>query len=310
MRDLLRGYAAAVFDSAAKQGDIGRVATELATFIGVLVDSDLLREAMVDIAIPAQARRGVVFDLLDGKATDETRDLVCWAVLTAPPAELPAELSALDETAQAIADAARSGLRPAAAEELLGGRTAVRERIRGYAERLFQESESPEDVDLLEAEVVGFAHVVADNPQLRRALSDGTTPVEQRAGLVSELVRGRVEEPAARLLRYAVAAGNVRDLVGTLEWTAGLAAEERGRRVAQVRSAVALDDEEVRRLTETLTRSAGRPVELRVHVDPTLLGGMEVAIGDTVIDGSVRHRLERLRESLMKAAAQPLEARQ
>jgi len=311
MRDLLRGYAAAVFDSAAAAGRIGRVVGELAGFMVVVIGSDPLRNALADLAIPAQARRGVVYDLLDGKASNETRDLVSWAVLTEPPGELPAELAALEEMAHAVAEAAAGGRsRPIGSEELLGGRSAVRDRIRGYAERLFQEVESPEQIDRLEATVVDFARVVEASPPLRRALSDSTSPPERRVGLISELLRDRVEDSSGRLLQYVIAAGNVRDLVGTLEWTAGLAAEERGRRVANVRSAVSLDDEEARRLTEALARGAGRPVELRVHVDPSLLGGMEVAIGDTVIDGSVRHRLDRLRESLLQAAAQPLQASQ
>ena len=113
-----------------------------------------------------------------------------------------------------------------------------------------------------------------------------------------------------RLISYLLEAGNVRDIVGTLEWTAGLAAEERGRRIAQVRSAVDLDDEERRRLAEALERTVGRPVELRVEVAPTLVGGMSVEIGDTVIDGSVRHRLDQLRETLSSAAAQPFGPRQ
>jgi F-type H+-transporting ATPase subunit delta len=120
----------------------------------------------------------------------------------------------------------------------------------------------------------------------------------QKVALVKDLLSDRVRPPTARLIAYVFQAGHVRDIVGTLEWVAGLAAEERGRRVAEVRSAVDLDDAERRRLGEALTRTLGRPVELRVEVDPSLMGGMAVTIGDTVIDGSVRHRLDQLRETL------------
>ena len=101
-------------------------------------------------------------------------------------------------------------------------------------------------------------------------------------------------------------AGHVRDLVGTFEWLAELAAQERGRRVAEVRSAVELDESERLRLSAALQRTAGHPVEVRVQVDPSVIGGMTVAIGDTVIDGSVRHRLDQLRETLAPSSGMPV----
>jgi F-type H+-transporting ATPase subunit delta len=73
--------------------------------------------------------------------------------------------------------------------------------------------------------------------------------------------------------------------------------------VAKVRSAVELDDDEYARLVEALERTAGHPVKVRVQIEPSLLGGMAVEIGDTVIDGSVRHRLDQLREALAPSTA-------
>jgi F-type H+-transporting ATPase subunit delta len=311
MRDLLRGYAAATLDSAARAGHARQVTDDLAAFTRILMTSEPLRITLADAAIPPQARRGVVHDLLDGKVATETQELVSWAALVEPAAEFPVALSALEELAHATADAAEAGhARPVGAEELLGGRTAVRERIRGYADRLFQETDRPESIDELESEVVSFARVADASRELRQAIGDPTRPVAQRVGLISELLRGKVQPATARLVAYLLEAGNVRDFVGTLEWVAGLAADERGRRVAQVRSAVELDDDERRRLVDALRRTVGRPVELRVQVEPSLMGGMSVEIGDYVIDGSVRHRLDQLRESLAQSAtARPLEPR-
>ncbi len=179
----------------------------------------------------------------------------------------------------------------------------MRERIRGYADRLFQEVDRLERIDEIENEVVGVAGVVESSRELRQALGDRSRPVDQRVALVDGLLRDKVQTVTARLVSYVLRAGHVRDLVGALEWVAGLAAEERGRRIAEVRSAVELDEAEYRRLADALSRSAGRPVELRVRVDPSLMGGMSVSIGDTVIDGSVRHRLDKLREALAPSGA-------
>ena len=174
----------------------------------------------------------------------------------------------------------------------------MRERIRGYADRLFQEVDRLETIDDIEDELVRFARIVQANRALRQALSDPSIAVAQRVALVRDLLESRVLPPTDRLVAYVLQAGHSRDLAGTLEWAAGLAAEERGRRVAEVRSAVELDEDEYTRLVEALERTAGRPVEVRVQIEPSLLGGMAVEIGDTVIDGSVRHRLDQLREAL------------
>ena len=299
MRDLLRGYATAIFESAATVGHARRVASDLGVFSRALHESDPLRNVLTDVAIAPRARRGVVHDLLEGKAAAESQALASWAALVEPAAELPVAVLALVELALETADASEAGqVRPISAEELLGGRTAVRERIRGYADRLFQEVDGLERIDDIEDELVHFARTVDSNRTLRRALGNPSTAVAQRVALVEDLLRGKVLPATARLVAYVLKAGHIRDLVGTLEWVAGLAAEERGRRVAEVRSAVELDDAEYLRLVEALERTAGHPVEVRVQIEPSLLGGMAVAIGDTVIDGSVRHRLDRLRETL------------
>jgi F-type H+-transporting ATPase subunit delta len=299
MRDLLRGYATAIFESATVSGRARQVAGDLGVFSRVLTESDPLRNVLTDVAIPARARCGVVHDLLDAKAAAESQALLSWAALVEPAAELPVAVLALVQLASETADSAETGrVRPVPAEELLGGRTAVRERIRGYADRLFQEVDRLETIDDIEDELVRFARIVDANRALRQVLSDPSTAVAQRVGLVGDLLAAKALPATVRLATYVLKAGHNRDLVGTLEWVAGLAAEERGRRVAEVRSAVELDDDEFRRLVEALERTAGRPVEVRVQIEPSLLGGMAVEIGDTVIDGSVRHRLDQLREAL------------
>jgi F-type H+-transporting ATPase subunit delta len=68
--------------------------------------------------------------------------------------------------------------------------------------------------------------------------------------------------------------------------------------VGEVRTAIPLDDEQRRRLTEALERATGKKIELKVIVDPSVVGGIVARVGDTVIDGSIRHRLEQLREAL------------
>ncbi len=311
MRDLLRGYAAAIFDSAAQAGHARQLASDLEVFFRAVMNSEPLHNVLTDMAIPARSRHAVVRDLLQAKAAAETQELVSWAVLVESAADIPAAIFELVELARETADAAEVGqARPLGDEELLGGRLAVRERIRGYADRLFQEVDRREGIDELEDEVVQIARVLESSRELRQALGDPNRPVGLRVALVADLLRTKVQPATARLVEYVLKAGHVRDLVGTLEWVAGLAAEERGRRVANVRTAVELDAAEFQRLTEALEATVGHPVEVRVQIEPSLIGGMAVEIGDTVIDGSVRRRLDQLRETLAPAApSQAVESR-
>ena len=77
-----------------------------------------------------------------------------------------------------------------------------------------------------------------------------------------------------------------------------LAAAEERRAVAEVRSAIALTSEQTEQLRQALNRATGKDVDLKVVVDPSVLGGIVARVGDVVIDGTVRHRLEQLREQI------------
>lgn len=100
------------------------------------------------------------------------------------------------------------------------------------------------------------------------------------------------------LIDFLVAAGRARDLPAIAARLIEHAGETRGKEVAEVRSAEELDAATIVRLEEALSHATGRPVEAHVVVDPTVLGGLVAHIGDTVIDGSLRGRLESLRQSL------------
>ncbi len=73
MRDLLRGYAAATFESAAEAGHARQVGDDLEAFSRVLIESEPLHNVLTDMAIPPRARRGVVHDLLEGKGCPRDR---------------------------------------------------------------------------------------------------------------------------------------------------------------------------------------------------------------------------------------------
>ena len=92
--------------------------------------------------------------------------------------------------------------------------------------------------------------------------------------------------------------GRVRELPAIVDALVAMTAREANKEVAEVRSAIALTDDQKARLAEALGQATGKQVEVKVIVDPSIKGGLVAQVGDTVIDGSVRRRLEQLRNAL------------
>ena len=90
------------------------------------------------------------------------------------------------------------------------------------------------------------------------------------------------------------------DLPAIADRLADKAAAERNKAIAEVRSAIDLDEATVARLQESLSKATGKDVEVKTVVDPSVLGGIVARIGDTVIDGSLAHRMQSVRETLTR----------
>jgi F-type H+-transporting ATPase subunit delta len=151
--------------------------------------------------------------------------------------------------------------------------------------------------DALEDELFGFGRLVADNPQLRDALSDPTRSADDKRSLLHSLLEGRVTSATLRLAEQSVA-GTHRTVLVAVEEYQKIAAEHRNRLVATVLVARGLSEADQQRLHEALAEQYHRPVHLNVVVDPEVIGGMKVEIGDDVIDGTVASRLDDARRRL------------
>ena len=95
-----------------------------------------------------------------------------------------------------------------------------------------------------------------------------------------------------------VAVGRAKNLPEIIDKLVARAAQERDQAVAEVRTAYPIDDKHRDQLAKALGKATGKNVTVKVNVDPSVLGGVVARVGDTVIDGTIRHRLEQLRESL------------
>jgi F-type H+-transporting ATPase subunit delta len=170
------------------------------------------------------------------------------------------------------------------------------DRAEVYAHSLLAIAEAEGHLSEIEDELFRFARIVDGNDELRMALSDRTLPAERRTAIVEELLEHRALPISVAIITFVVAAGRGHDLTGIAQRFVELAAQGRQHQVAEVRSAVPLDDAQQRRLAEALSQATGKRVEVKVVIDANVMGGLVATIGDTVIDGTVRHRLAQLKE--------------
>ncbi|WP_018156594.1 F0F1 ATP synthase subunit delta [Demetria terragena] len=251
-------------EQALAQGSTADLAEEL-FFVGRTLDgSAALRRSLSDPSRPAVSRQGLVDRLFEGKVSDTAREIVRKAT--------GQRWSAERDMADAI--------------DLLG------------AEAVLAHAESEGRIEQVEHDLFILGQAVRDSPTLRDALADRRRSGEDKSALVSKLLEGKATPEAQRLA--ALAAHNPRGqrFDQAVQRYADVAARRREQLVAIVTSARALADDDAQRLTQVLSKNYGKQVQLNVLVDPELVGGLRVQIGDDIIDGSVSGRLEEARRAM------------
>jgi F-type H+-transporting ATPase subunit delta len=220
-----------------------------------------LRRFATDVSVPTEAKQGVVRQVFGGRLNDAALDLVASAVARrwTGSRDLADALEHLSE----VATVRSAG---------------------GNAKRLSDE-------------LFAFAQVVEQNPELRDALSDPVRSTDDKAALIDSLLGGKALPATVTLAKQALA-GTYRTVPAALAEYQKVAAAVHDEGVATVRVAKPLTEGETERLAAALQRTYGRAVHLNLLVDPTVLGGVKVEIGDDVIDGTVASRLDDARRAL------------
>ena len=263
-RSSLRAALARLEERVAGASAAGDISEGLYAVAGLLDREPSLRRAFTDPASSPGSRRGLAAALFGSQLPDLPVQTV--QDLVASPWDSPADLREALETVAATAALAAA--------------------------------EGDGVLDDVEDELFRFARLLEREPELRAALTDPGLPVARKTALVEALLGGRARPATVRLVEVAVTRPRGRSLEAVLEELSRLAAARRHRLVAQVRVARPLEADQTARLAAAVGRLYGREVQLQVDVDPAVLGGVEVRVGDEVLDGTVSRRLQDVRRRL------------
>jgi len=238
--------------------DAGTLADELAAVTALLHREVGLRRVLTDPAQSGEAKAGLAQRLLGAQVGGQTVDLVSGMVRTrwSQSRDLVDALEELADTADLTA-AQKSGA-----------------------------------LDDVEDELFRFGRIVSSNTELRAALTDRAATTAAKVELLHRLLGGRAAAVTERLVTRLVTAPRGRSLESGLESLSKLAAERRDRLVAVVTSAVPLSDAQKQRLGAALAKLYGHKMHLNIDVDPEVLGGIRVQVGDEIINGSIADRIE------------------
>jgi F-type H+-transporting ATPase subunit delta len=298
LRQSIRGFTDAVIEQTTDAGELARTAAELAAFLQLIDNNQDLRRVLTDPGVPAPARRAVVTDLLDGQVGPTTLRLLTFPIEADRATELREDVAWL----AARIDAAARDLTPVG--DVVLGRRGAEERLEGYAAGLLERLDDRGVLDNVEDDLFRFMRTVSASEELLGALTNRDLAPGVRRSIVVELLQGRATPTTVSLAAYATKVGRPRDYLELLAHLIDRVAAERDRRLAEVRVPIELDEERRQHLADALGQVAGHPVQVRLTVDRTVLGGFIATMGDTVVDGSTRHRLDLLKERLTMPEAE------
>jgi F-type H+-transporting ATPase subunit delta len=231
--------------------------SQLFAVANLLEATPTLRRGLADSGVPQQQRLGLVADVLSATASAQ--------VVSATQAIVGARWSSDSDLVDGIEQAG--------------------------ALVILAQAEADGTVEVVENEIFYFARLVDSQAELAMALSDPARSASAKAALVTDLLSGQANPATVALVAQFVSHLRGRRVGASLDALSALAAIRRGRIVATVTSAIALSEAASGRIGAALARIYGRDVQVDTEIDPSVIGGVRVRIGDDVIDGTIASRL-------------------
>ena len=257
-RQTLAGLRESLDAAIASSGDAAALAADLFAVADLLTREGSLRRSLANPARTGADRSGLLVELLTGQVSPSATTLA-GAVVAGKWTKAWDVVTGLEELGQ---------------------------------EALLASAEAAGALEDVEDELFRFARVVERESALALALSDPAVPGAQKAELVSSLLTGKAKPETIALVERTVVGRRSVPIDRALIALTEAAAARRSRRIATVTAAHELTPQQVERLSAALTASYGIAMQVQVEIDPSLVGGVVVQVGDELIDGSVARRLE------------------
>lgn len=251
--------------SRAGSGDVAALSSQLLAIAQLVADEKSLRQLLADNGQPTDIRVALISDVLGSQVSDAAKEVAATVVSQ--------RWSSDSDLIDAL--------------EILGASAA------------FAATDANGTLDRAESDIFHFGRTVDASAQLQMTLTDPALAPATKSGIVRDLLQGKVEAQIIEVIAYFSSHLRGRRVDAVVQLLSDLAAAQRNQVVAEVRSVIALDESQVNRLTSALAKLTGKQVSLNVAIDPTIIGGISVKIGQDVIDGSVATRLESARRSLL-----------
>ncbi len=249
----------ALTDAVSKQSanDAATFASELFTILTVLSSSVGLRRALTDNSRDKSAKADLISNLFGKNIKSEAQALLVTAssLRWSSPAELADAVEQLAVEAQSAA------------------------------------AEKSNEQESLENELFDFARVLIANPDLRQALNTSADSDEGKLALLDAVVKGKYASSTLTLLQKVVILRRGRSIDATLAAYSHYVSTRNNRLIAHVKSAVAISDDQLKKLVAALSKQMGKEVHVNVEIDPKVLGGISIRYADDVIDGTIFNRL-------------------
>jgi len=241
-----------------------QVSDELFAVVSLLTTNGSLRRALSDPAMSSDLKQRLVDNLLSEKVSAPTLALVRLAARSrwSEPRDVVDALEAV------AVDAAMT------------------------------RAERDNQLDEVEDELFRFERIIDGEPQLRAALTNRNLPADRKRALVHRLLDGKAASVTISLVERAVLFPRGRTVERVLDEFTAFAAQRRSRLIARVTTAVPLTEDQQARLADALAVEFGHEVRLRMVIDPGLVGGITVRVGDELLDASVLRQLGAARRLL------------
>lgn len=248
-----------------RQGDLSTLSLELFAVASLIADEKSLRQTLADSGQPVAGRQALIKDILGGKVSVATIEVLGDVVSK--------RWSSDSDLIDAV--------------EILGAQAA------------FSAAQTSGSLDRVEDEIFMFGRALDASPELQMTLTAPSLAPASKAAVVKDLLSSKADAATLSVLAYFAANLRGRRVDSVVDQLTALAAEQRNQVVAEVTSAVALDESQTARLATALAKITGKQVRVNVAVEPSVIGGISVKIGEEIIDGTVATRLEHARRSLL-----------